>query len=36
VAEAHGVPAVDVYREGAGNLVRAALELKEAGFGAAT
>jgi len=36
VAEAHGVPSVDVYREGAGNLVKAALELKEAGFGAAT
>ena len=36
MAEAHGVPAVDVYREGAGDLVKEALELKETGFGAAT
>ena len=36
VIEAHGVPAVDVYREGAGDLVKAALKFREAGFGAAT
>ena len=36
MAKAHGVPAVDVYREGAGDLVKAALELKEASFGTAT
>ena len=35
MAEAHGVPAVDVYREGAGDLVKAALALMEAGCGTA-
>ena len=35
MAGEHDVPAVDVYREGAVDLVAAALELKEADFGAA-
>ena len=36
MTNAHGVPAVDVYREGAGDLVKAVLDLREAGFGTAT
>ena len=36
MTETYGVPAVDVYREGAGDLVKAALKFREAGFGAAT
>ncbi len=35
MAGVHGVPAVDVYREGAGDLVKAALALMEAGCGTA-
>jgi uncharacterized NAD-dependent epimerase/dehydratase family protein len=35
MAGEHDVPAVDVYREGAVDLVAAALELREADFGAA-